>query len=200
MCSRGDPFGLYFSRIIYLVARTLHSGFRGDRPDWGVFSQGAFTNQMPGGAKSFLAGAMSPSQIDAVNGQLRCHLEAAVVPEFLEFPEEIPEPDSQFIDEYLISLERFSDFVDEMEEPLSDVDRKFLKESSIMLFVLVNKIDQLIESVRSLPESVLWKQKIYDKLVDLANEIEDVAEVWELAVDEEFNKMIKTLINHYITQ
>lgn len=143
---------------------------------------------------------MSPSQIDAVNGQLRCHLEAAVVPEFLEFPEEIPEPDSQFIDEYLISLERFSDFVDEMEEPLSDVDRKFLKESSIMLFVLVNKIDQLIESVRSLPESVLWKQKIYDKLVDLANEIEDVAEVWELAVDEEFNKMIKTLINHYITQ
>ena len=165
-----------------------------------MFSQGAFTNQMPGGAKSILAGTMSPSQIDAVNGQLRCHLEAAVVPEFLEFPEEIPEPDSQFIDEYLISLERFSDFVDEMEEPLSDVDRKFLKESSIMLFVLVNKIDQLIESVRSLPESVLWKQKIYDKLVDLANEIEDVAEVWELAVDEEFNKMIKTLINHYITQ
>ena len=147
-----------------------------------------------------LAGTMSQSQIDAVNGQLKRHLEATVIPEFLELPEEIPEPDFQFIDEYLISLERFSDFVDEMEEPLSESDRKFLKDSSIMLFVLVNRIDQLIESVRSLPESVLWKQKIYDKLVDFANEIEDVAEVWDLAVDEEFNKMIKTLIDHYITQ
>jgi len=143
---------------------------------------------------------MSPSQIDAVNGQLKRHLEAAVVPEVLEFPDDIPEPDFQFIDEYLISLERFSDFVDEMEEPLSERDRKLLKDSSIMLFVVVNRIDQLIESVRSLPDSVLWKQRIYDKLVDFANEIEDVAEVWELAVDEEFNKMIKTLINHYITQ
>lgn len=47
---------------------------------------------------------------------------------------------------------------------------------------------------------IIPKQRIYDKLVDFANEIEDVAEVWELAVDEEFNKMIKTLINHYITQ
>ena len=147
-----------------------------------------------------LAGTMSPSQIDAVNGQLKRHLDETVVSGFRELPEEIPEPDSQFIDEYLISLESFSDFVDEMEEPLSESDRKFLKDSSIMLFVLVNRIDQLIESVRSLPESVLWKQKIYDKLVDFANEIEDVAEVWELAVDEEFNKMIKTLINHYITQ
>lgn len=146
-----------------------------------------------------LAGTMSPSQIDAVNGRLERHLGAMVVSEFRELPERIPEPDSQFIDEYLISLERYSDFVDEMEEPLSDGDRKFLKESSIMLFVLVNRIDQLIESVRSLPESVPWKQKIYDKLVDFANEIEDVAEVWELAVDEEFNKMIKKLINHYIT-
>ena len=147
-----------------------------------------------------LAGTMSPSEIDAVNGQLKRHLDATVVSGFRELPEEIPEPDSQFIDEYMISLERFSDFVDEMEEPLSERDRKFLKDSSIMLSVVVNKIDQLIESVRSLPESVLWKQKINDKLVDFANEIEDVAEVWELAVDEEFNKMIKTLMNHYIAQ
>lgn len=111
-----------------------------------------------------LAGTMSPSQIDAVNGQLKRHLEAAVVPEVLEFPDDIPEPDSQFMDEYLISLQRFSDFVDEMEEPLSERDRKFLKDSSIMLFVVVNRIDQLIESVRSLPDSVLWKQRglIYD--------------------------------------
>lgn len=116
-----------------------------------------------------LAGTMSPSQIDAVNGQLKRHLEAAVVPEVLEFPDDLPEPDSQFIDEYLISLQRFSDFVDEMEEPLSERDRKFLKDSSIMLFVVVNRIDQLIESVRSLPDSVLWKQRIYDKLVDFAN-------------------------------
>lgn len=165
-----------------------------------MYSQGAVTNQTPGGDNKMLAGTMSPSQIDAVNGQLKRHLEAAVVPEVLEFPDDLPEPDSQFIDEYLISLQRFSDFVDEMEEPLSERDRKFLKDSSIMLFVVVNRIDQLIESVRSLPDSVLWKQRIYDKLVDFANEIEDVAEVWELAVDEEFNKMIKTLINHYITQ
>lgn len=109
-----------------------------------------------------------------------------------------PEPNYQAIDECLELVEELALVLGEMEEELSDEDRKSLKDLSIQLFEHVKRIDRGIVIINSLPESVPWKQKADDKLVHLANRIEDVAEVYELALDDEFIKMIKDRLQDFL--
>lgn len=141
---------------------------------------------------------MPQALIDVTDGRLERLPVPNVLSELWELPKEIPEPDYQFIDEYLALLKRFRTFVTEIEEPISEENRQGLEVSSSVLFVLVGRLDEHIATVESLPKSVSWRQRIYDKLVDCANEIEDVAEVCELAVDDEFIEMIKGRLQSYI--
>lgn len=112
--------------------------------------------------------------------------------------EKNPEPNYRAIDECLELVEKLALVVGEMEQELSDEDRKSLKDLSTQLFKYVKRIDRSIAIINSLPESVPWKQKAGDKLVHLANRTEDVAEVCELALDEEFIKMIKDLLQDFL--
>lgn len=137
-------------------------------------------------------------QLQHTNGQLQHIVSLANETDSQEFPREIPEPDYQVIDDCLALLTRISDSIDEMEEPLSDGHHRFLKASSIMLSLLANRIDEHREFIISLSGNVPWKKKISDRLVDLANEIEDVAEVCELSSDEDFIKMIKGRLQSYL--
>ena len=109
-----------------------------------------------------------------------------------------PEPDYQLIDKCLASVEKLSTIVEETKEPLSSNDRKYLKNLAVELFKLVEKVDLCIKVVEYLPDSVPWKQTADGKLVNLANRTEDIAEVCELAVDEEFIKMINDRLQKYL--
>ena len=144
-----------------------------------------------------LAETMPQALTDATNGQVKHIVRVTTGFERREFPSEIPEPDAQFIDDSLVFIKNVSNYIDAMEEPLSDGNRKFLKDSSIALFALVKRLDEHTEFIRSLPDSVSWKQLRVNKLVDLTNEIEDVAEVCELSVDERFIKMMKGRLQCY---
>ena len=144
-----------------------------------------------------LAETMPRALTDATNSQLKHIFNLTAVSTVRELPRKISESDYQFVDEFLALMKRFSDYIAEMEEPLSDENRRFLKDSSIKLYALVKRIDEHIEFIRSLSENVAMKQKISDKLVNFANEIEDIAEVCELSVDEKFIKMIKGRLQSY---
>lgn len=154
-------------------------------------------NQLPEGARTMLAETMPRALTDATNSQLKHIFDLTAVSKVRELPRRISDSDYQFIDDFLALMKRFSDYIDEMEEPLSDENRRFLKDSSIKLYALVKRIDEHIEFVRSLSESVARKQEISDKLVNFANEIEDIAEVCELSVDEKFIEMIKGRLQSY---
>ncbi|MCY3629860.1 MAG: hypothetical protein OXI05_08130 [Bacteroidota bacterium] len=130
-------------------------------------------------------------------GDLEPPLTTITVEDILGLPKEIPEPDYQTIGKCLASVEKLAIFVGEMKE-LSDEDRKYLKDLAAELFKLVEKIDLCIGIVEALPDSVPWKQKADEKLVHLANRTEDVAEVCELAVDDEFINLVKDRLQSYL--
>lgn len=109
-----------------------------------------------------------------------------------------PEPNYRMIDRFLLLIEDLALVVGEMKAPLSKKDRKSLKDLSVKLFRFVEALDLYIGIIEALPEDVPWKQNPEDTLVRLRNRTEDVAEVCELAVDEEFIEMIKDRVQEYL--
>ena len=178
----GDLWGIqgtFGIKKLYIVARRLQI-------DSVCFSKPYDTKPMA------LAQTRSPLN------DLEVTLSRINVEEILGLPKEIPEPNYHGIDKCLSLVEIVSTFVEEMEEPLSSRDCKYLKNLAVKLIELVEKVDLCIKILEHLPDSVQWKKKADDKLVNLANRIEDIAEVCELAVDEEFIAMISDRLQSYL--
>ena len=83
-----------------------------------------------------------------------------------------------------------------MEQGSEDM-REDLKKLSVRLFEFVNQIELCIGLYNSLPDSVPWKKRACAKLEHVANRAEDLAETCELAIDEDFNEMIRDQLQSY---
>ncbi|MCY4158923.1 MAG: hypothetical protein OXF48_04870 [Bacteroidetes bacterium] len=108
--------------------------------------------------------------------------------------EDLPEPDYCAWDKYLATIENLAIIIGQAK----GISKEELKSLSVKLFESVEKIDLYIEIVNALPESVAWRARADEKLIHLANRTEDVAEVCELALDEEFIKTIKDRIQKFV--
>jgi len=136
-----------------------------------------------------------------VSKRLDHHLSKLTFEDLLKKPkkklwENLPEPDYRAWDNHLAAINTLSVILGQEK----GISKKELKSLSAKLFDFVDSIDLCIEFVSALPESVTWKKKADDKLIHLANRIEDVAEVCELALDEEFTQTIKDRVQKFLNE
>lgn len=102
-----------------------------------------------------------------------------------------PQPD---YDQIAIAVEAIAKFLGEV-EVVSDKDRELLGELAMTASGAAQRMEQSLNNVGALPESVPWRQVTYDKMEDLLCRIEDIAETAALLASKEFHELIETQIN-----
>lgn len=109
----------------------------------------------------------------------------------------LPEPDFSKTDLLQSAVDLSAVVLGEL-EVVSDKDRDMMGTLAAMAAKTAKKVEEVIEGVEALPESVSWRQKAIEKLEDLFCAIEDISETAALAASKEFTELVMTKIQDYV--